>query len=314
MDFHEGNAPPGVALCGPDAQSLAEQLSRLEDGQRLMADEVGRRQEIQIQLLEMLVERLGTNQPSPGGSTKDASDLELRVLELEEERESLISRLGMQQKSTHQESSEEVEDLRRRLEMALEDLREAKTKVERLEAQKGAAGSAAESLDWETQKRNLLVKLDSNQVDATERMTIQQVIDATDDVVRRKDQEIEQLEGLLQHQSENIQGYAVGAAAVAGLLETDELICQERENLERLQNEWREKLKRAEIEISMERARIARERKELDTQLEDVQREKTRIEALLAQKPETNTRCRSEVAPKNRWFSRLGLTEKDDHT
>lgn len=318
MDLGEGDIPSGVTLCGNEFHSLSDQLGRLEEGQQSMALEVGRRQEIQIQLLEMLVDRIGSS--TSATAVEDHRRWQLRVEELEQERDELLRQLAVRESSTEESSAtgesspEEAEDLRRRLELALDDLRESRAKIERLESMKQSSGGLSESLDWETQKRNLLHQLDKGELPATDRITMQQVIDATDDIVRRKDEEIDQLERLLQHQSENIQGFAVGAAAVAGLLETDELICQERENLERLQSEWREKLKRAEIEISMERARIARERKELETQTEDLQREKARLESLLAEKPEPSSRCRAEAAPKNRWFSRLGLSEKDDRS
>ncbi|MCA9104215.1 MAG: hypothetical protein R3B96_00725 [Pirellulaceae bacterium] len=306
MDFQEGETPPGVSLCGADETSLVSQLARLEDGQRAMADEVGQRQELQIQLLETLVERISSIRPESPSEDREAWSERFRAIE--SERDEL--RRQLEENGSASGDDEEAEDLRRRLEMALDDLREARGQIDRLES--GKVPTANGDLDWEAQKRCLLEQLDDagDDLAPTDRISVQQIIDATDEVVRRKDEEIDELERLLAQQSENIGGFAVGAAAVEQLLETDELIQQERENLDRLQAEWRDKLKRAEIEISMERARLARERKELEAQLETFEQEKTRLEGLLAQKSEP-TRCRDN-SPRNRWFSRLGLSDSGE--
>ena len=49
------------------------------------------------------------------------------------------------------------------------------------------------------------------------------------------------------------------------VLDSDALIQQEREKL-RIQQQWEAKLRQAEIDLSMERAKLARERSELDKQ------------------------------------------------
>ena len=54
---------------------------------------------------------------------------------------------------------------------------------------------------------------------------------------RTKDQEIAELKELLQQQAENIGNFAVGASAIADVLDQDELIREERENLARMQEE-----------------------------------------------------------------------------
>ena len=65
---------------------------------------------------------------------------------------------------------------------------------------------------------------------------------------------------------------AVGASAIAELLNTDELIRVERENLTRLQEELQQKLRQAEIEVSLERARLSRERVAMEDRLRQHER------------------------------------------
>lgn len=212
------------------------------------------------------------------------------------------------------EAREEIERLEQRLQMALDDLRDAK----RLESERALREPAGESpadaigLDWETQKKQLLSRWDQQGSDANQKGEIQRIIAETDEIIRRKDEEIRELQRLLQQQSENIGGMAIGAAAIEGLLETDELIRQERERLETLQAQWREKFRQAEIETSMERAKLARERRELESRLEELKRDQARwAEERAAFQAELQSNRQSN-APRNRWFNRLGLRDGDD--
>jgi hypothetical protein len=112
---------------------------------------------------------------------------------------------------------------------------------------------------------------------------------------------------LLTRQSTVTNGIAVGAAAVAGILDTDELIQSEREKLRLLQHEWEEKLRIAEIEISLERARISRERLEFETSIHSMP-----SESQIASGEEPKHCKRSEQEPlgkPRRWLRRLGLRD-----
>ena len=95
---------------------------------------------------------------------------------------------------------------------------------------------------------------------------------------------------------------------MAGLVDCDELVQQERENLRRMQEEWREKLRRAEIEISVERAKIARERVELEEKLRSLEAARANdpppsADALGADKGKSRSR--------GRWLTRLGLQDDE---
>ena len=95
-------------------------------------------------------------------------------------------------------------------------------------------------LDWDTQKRQLLAALEADVDDEDEerrqeRLSIESTISITDHVVAEKDREIGELKQLLHDQSSNLGSVAVGATAIAGILDQDELVRQEREKLAQLQ-------------------------------------------------------------------------------
>jgi hypothetical protein len=99
---------------------------------------------------------------------------------------------------------------------------------------------------------------------------------------------------------------AVGAAALSGLLDSDEIIRQQRERLAELQAEWEEKMRRAEIDISMERAKLARERAELEEGRRSLE------DQLQIQRPanaDSSDSTNPASPPRGRWLSRLGLRD-----
>jgi hypothetical protein len=168
-----------------------------------------------------------------------------------------------------------------------------------------------EGMSWEERKRLLLQQLDAEQDNGTpqaqaKRVEINDILRTTEVELARRDREIAELRSLVQQQSDARQGMAVGAAAVAQLIESDELVQQEREKLRAIQKSWDEKLRQAEIDLSMERAKLARERLQLEEQkhkLEDaLQVAQDAADADAAGKP---------VDVKGRkWLSRLGLKEE----
>ena len=144
--------------------------------------------------------------------------------------------------------------------MAVEDVRELKRTNAELEAKLKSRGGAVApvvsggGMDWEAQKQRMLASLEEDDRDddeaIAERQSIESTIQITDRIVAQKDREIESLKQQLEELSG---GKAATATAVADLLDHDEIIRQERENLLAAQAEWREKIGKAEIDISMER-------------------------------------------------------------
>lgn len=261
-------------------------------------------------------------------SQRDASvgDEKEQLTRLRSERDELRTRLADAEQELAQTSSDSErqkrEDFQRRFEMAVADVRELKRRNAELEEQLAhapamPAGPVAKAesgrLDWESQKRRLLEALENDPEDdeeaRDERLTIEGTIRITDEVVAQKDKEIAELQELLNQQS-SIQGsMAVGAAAIGELFDNDELIVQQRERLCQLETEWEEKLRQAEIDISRERAKLARDRAELEEKLLRVhQSQQSQGGASPAKtEPPANSKGKS-----GRWLARLGLKDQSD--
>jgi hypothetical protein len=220
------------------------------------------------------------------------------------------------------DNSQEVDDLKRRFEMAVQDVRELKTKnvelTEQLARAKSSSGRAPIAAiggggGWESLKQKLMADLDdsfdeSKPADQADKTTVENTIKITDEIVAAKDHEIEELQRLLDSQAKQVGDMAVGAAAVAQMLDTDELVKQEREALKRLQDQLREQLRQAELDISLERAKLAREKSELEEKARCLETEKANLSAIYSESPGD-----SGKKPKARkWLTRLGLGDSDD--
>ena len=223
--------------------------------------------------------------------------------------------------SGENEHHEEVE-LRERLEIAtceIIDLRsqneELNERVTRLQINTAAHGHmphlGQEGMSWEERKKLLLAQLNAEQdgvepeVAAAKRLEIDEVLKATEVELARRDREIAELRSLVEQQSDARQGVAVGAAAVAQLIESDELVQEEREKLRNMQKTWEEKFRQSEIDLSMERAKLARERLQLEEQKQDLEA------AIHAAAHNAIVDPKDKSDPKARkWLSRLGLKEE----
>ncbi len=185
-----------------------------------------------------------------------------------------------------------------------------------------ASSSSGDALSWEERKELILQQMeagsfdgesfsrDVRQSDSDEPLDpvayVRQLNDEiakTRDELERRDAEIHELRSLLDAQSGACDGgVAIGAAAIAEMIDADELVQQERERLQVLQEEWEEKFRQGEIEASLERAKLSRERlelakknSELEEQLEHIRRE---------------NRCVEETGPSSRkWLTKLGLSD-----
>lgn len=119
--------------------------------------------------------------------------------------------------------------------------------------------------------------------------------------LQKRDEEIGELRMLLENQSgTRNDGTAIGAAAIASMIDSDELVMEERERLAQLKNDWEDKFRQAEIEASLERAKLSRERQELAKRAQELEE---RLEELQREK-------RDNAAPAKtgrRWLAELGL-------
>ncbi len=177
---------------------------------------------------------------------------------------------------------------------------------------------AGEMLSWEERKRLILLQMEEDSFDANQfaaslsseikpgKETPAAFIDRLRLEIEHRDEEIAELRNLLDRQAETrSDGTAIGASAIADMLDTDELIVQERGKLQQLQVEWEEKFREGEIEASLERAKLSRERQEvsakkqeLELQLEQLQREHRQANA-------------AGGSSSRRWLAKLGLAEEE---
>ncbi len=246
--------------------------------------------------------------------------LEQAEAELEKEIERLEA--AVENRTTDADRGIETDhDYQRRYEMALDDLRELKEKNAELVRQlakcpstevepSGAARTLGTYLDWETEKQRILAILeaDSDSNDpklSTERLRIEEVLRTTERVLAEKDREIADLKRQLEKLPSGIES-GVSAAPVSNpAIDGDAVVQEERERLRQLQMQWQEKLSQAEIEISMERAKLARQRSELEEQMR-------LVESNATQGAGAATAAGHAASPaRGRWLSRLGLTDAD---
>ena len=122
--------------------------------------------------------------------------------------------------------------------------------------------------------------------------------------IQARDTEIAQLRDLLeQRPSQCEQGTTVGAAAIAQLMDDDELVREERQRLQDLQTEWESKFRKMEIAASIERANISRERQQLERQNADLEEQLAHLKRELRQEEITGPN------QSRRWLAKLGLAD-----
>ncbi len=165
------------------------------------------------------------------------------------------------------------------------------------------AQASQEALTWEERKKLLLRELEASSDDSPtavqERNHMEELIRNTQKEIELRDSEIAELRRMLEVQSSTRDGLAVGAAAIAQLLETDELIQNERAKLKELQQEWEAKVRQAEIELSRERVKLAREKLEVEAWMKT-----------LPKQTESDEPGKMNKGPSGNWLSRLGLKDQ----
>lgn len=192
----------------------------------------------------------------------------------------------------------EIERLEQRVEAA--EAQPSAPRVPVIQHRKGAP------LDWEAEKRRILAALEAgydprDPQQETERVRIEEVIETTEQALAEKDRQIEQLTKRLAELDDHAaNGHQ--QASDEQLLNADTLIQQERQRLKELQEQWQEKLRLAEIEVSLQRAKVARDRAELE--------ERIRLAECAIVGP-VGTPAERQKRPRGRWLARLGLTEAD---
>jgi chromosome segregation ATPase len=236
------------------------------------------------------------------------------LVSLRVERDALAARIAELESapaSTVDEDSEQCfADLQRRFELAVDDLRHLKQENAQLQDKLAHAPQAGhtsgptsnQAMDWQSQKARLLAALESEDVEEQtierrkELVTIEGTVSITDRVVAEKDREIAELRGQLADRAFEV----VEKPVEADFLDKDELIAAERAKLATLQKEWRDKLRTAELEMSVQRATLARKEAEIEQKLQAMQ------------EAQSNPAVSVDGKPRRRWLSALGLREDED--
>ncbi len=242
---------------------------------------------------------------------EDAEAAELAQLRQERDELALQLENALREVSTTDESTE-LTDLRARFEMAVEDLRHLKTENAGLQEQLSAARATgpAETTggnDWESQKRRLLASLEGEEEPndtrrQEERTSIADTIQITDSVVAEKDSEIEQLRSELADYSQEGPSH-VASAEEAALLDEDAIVQAERDRLAELEKEWEEKIRTAELEFSLERAKLSRAQKEIAN---------IKIEFETQQGSGASKLGAAATEARHNWMNQLGLGNEGD--
>ncbi len=329
MDAPPAPASPEEGWAERFAEALRVQRTRAREFLAALGERQGRAQAD----LEAWIERCasGTGEESPGkppaaerdelALLRDHRDrLEEKLAETEARLERATERLGAMERrleAAWRDASEEPErspsNERQRSGLLMQGLsreppasREVRVPPpERSPAAAARGGPPGGVLDWEAEKRRIVAALEAEGDSGGDSAPkpheeLEQVLRRTDAIVTDKEREISELRQLLQDQSTNLGSVAVGAAALGGILDTDAIVQEERENLRRAQTEWQEKVRNAEIEIAIERAKLARQRAEIEESLR-VQGGEARDNDAPASK--------TERAPSGRWLARLGLKD-----
>jgi thiamine phosphate synthase YjbQ (UPF0047 family) len=245
------------------------------------------------------------------------TELSLEVSQLHDQLLFLQCELA-EAKSTPKQDNEGDSDLRIQIEQLRSQLLEARHEAVELRMQSNELGSRlakfgpvpgqkSETLSWEQRKEALLQQLEAEThaetpCDPRKVLDIERILEQTTSEIERRDQEIADLRTLIEQQSIAQDGMSIGAAAVAEMIESDALIISERLRLKELRDDWEQKQRQAEIEMSLERAKLARERLEIQ---EKIQRyEENNSSQTEEETPSGKTRTRG------RWLARLGLRDE----
>lgn len=250
----------------------------------------------------------------PGPDQTDSTEL----VHLRAEHDAMAERIReLEQRPSTPEDGDVVQeraDLQRRFELAVEDVRDLKKKNSQLEAQlaassTGIAPATTVGGSWEAMKQQMLANLagegdDGDEERAEQRATIESTIRITDEALASKDREIAELQSQLADSGPKTPDES---EAVRQLVDADAVIAEHRARAAQLADEMQEMLRAAELEISVERAKIARE----TAHLEDL---KAQIDAQRAngEIPTAPGAPGAVHPPKRRWLSKLGLGNDEE--
>ncbi|MCA9205710.1 MAG: hypothetical protein KDA59_21805 [Planctomycetales bacterium] len=313
----------GSSDCDADRHSLGDPADdwREELQQELAAARESER-ELRSELAE--IQRLADSRAEALGLLRDQmtalavengskSELAREVTELMAERRRLLDRIDLLESRDGEIVSSAVEsnewaEMQRRFEMAVEELRELKLRntelTDQLRGMHGGSDDGSDVFDWEAQKRRMIAEMEDeanpHAAQSKQRLSIEGAIRITDGVVAEKDKEIQEL----RHRIAEMAKRERQAAAVSR--ESNPELHADHEELQRLKDEWHDRLRQAEIDISLERAKLARERADMEQQLFELRKQQQQENSISRASGEDGGK-----ASRGRWLTRLGLGRDD---
>ncbi|MEM8947270.1 MAG: hypothetical protein AAGD11_19005 [Planctomycetota bacterium] len=258
-------------------------------------------------------------------SRPEADDQESpELVSLRSERDALAERVAELESApapaADSESQQELQDLQRRFELAVDDVRQLKQDNTELRQQLEAASDTPaarpsdDSQDWQAQKARLMAALDAedqgmiDQHRVEERATIEGTISITDRIVAEKDALLAKRDAEIGEINAQLEGRPAGTdmqelrdQITAEVLGDDQAVQAECERLKHQQELLDTKLREAELEISLERAKLAREQASLEEKL-------ALLPEMMAEEDSTPDK------PRRRWLSALGLRDDDEES
>jgi hypothetical protein len=179
-------------------------------------------------------------------------------------------------------------------------------------------------LDWEAEKRRILAafEAETDPADVTQRLEanfdaspqtrrvepspVNVALQCSEQVIVQRDREIEELKQRLTARQRPADSEPGEAAGSDPLLDNDTAVLEERQRLQQLQEECRKKLCQAEVDLAVERARLARQRAELD---ERSRRPNTDAPSGPAKAAGTDP---AQRPVRRRWLAQLGISDDDE--
>lgn len=213
--------------------------------------------------------------------------------------EARLENLQRQLASAGGESADLIADYQIRAEIAEAELANSREEIQKLQEKLiASAPPIASGFNWEAKKRQMMRDLDGEGGDDSSEAsgpTSEDFLAAAQSELARREAEIASLKQKLEEKASESSVYHKNLMAV----EQDDAVRLAREEVEKLKGELQNTLRQSEVELSVQRAKMARERSELDELRMEIDR---RAKDLTPQKI-----GEPQKPQKRNWFSRMGL-------
>lgn len=301
------------------------------DSQHGLADAVHRNTE----LLQQLIERLESQVSEAAALDYTADESELHF---EADPFAVASDDAIEAVDENIRLRAEIDQLREEIDRLEKEIGELRIANKELSSNAGDSGEEpgvkeskpAPEMDWEERKRQILAELENDSFDAESFLTAMNediesekaLVDAFEtpaeyvealnaeltnlnERLRREEKENQELRTRLEAASVQASDSCPPAADIP----VDEQVQLERDKFARMQADWEERFREAEIEASMERAKISRERRMMELKNQALEEQ---VEALrVYEKGLTSGEVKETGGSRRKWMAKLGISEDE---